>query len=146
MRRKSKYNITAEWDDPFERQGERRKTERCIEEFKIKIGVKVAGHDKLLVGAGLVKNISQRGMLCHTKHELAEGQEVHLSISTKDYSSDNNFPSKFIGTAHVSRLKQLEGSVVEIALIFGSDLSEDMSFSIFIEALHSISSFKATLS
>ena len=145
MKRKSKYNITAEWDDPFDRQGDRRKKERCVENFKIKIGLRVPGHEKLLAGTGIVQNISQNGMLCRTKHKLSVGQEVHLSISTREYSQEKNFPIKFIGTARVSRLEPIDAGISEVALIFGTDLSEDMSFAIFIEALQSIASFKATL-
>ena len=145
MRRKSKYNIDAEWNDPFERQSERRVSERCPERFVIKVGVKVAGREALLAGSGLVQNISQSGMLCRTKHQLIVGQEVHLSIRTEGYSVGNNFPLKFIGTAQVARLTALDGAVVDAALVFGSELSEDMSFSIFIEALQSIALLKSTL-
>ena len=145
MGRKSKYDIDAEWDDPFERKGERRFAERCPERFVIKIGVKVPEHEKILAGSGLIQNVSQLGMLCRTKHQLRAGQEVQLSIPTEDYSAGNSFPLQFLGTAQVSRLKPLEGSVVEAAFIFGSDLSEDMSFSLYIEALQFIASLKGTL-
>ena len=145
MKRKSKYNITATWDDPFDRPNERRTTERCAERFKIKIGVKVPDHVNLLVGVGLVQNISQQGMLCRTKHKLSVGNEIHLSIPTREYSSDENFPTKFIGTGKVNRLTHMDEGVVEVGILFGSDLAEDMSFSIFIEALQSIASFKASL-
>ena len=145
MRRKSKYNINATWDDPFERHADRRENDRCVESFKIKIGLRVPGHEKLLAGTGIVKNISQRGMLCRTKHKLSIDQEVQLSIPTKEYSQEKNFPIKFLGSARVSRLEVLNGGVSEVALVFGGDLAEDMSFSIFIEALHSISTFKTSL-
>lgn len=145
MGRKSKYNIDAEWDDPYERKEERRSRERCVEQFRIKMGVRVNGHKNLLVGPAMVLNVSQSGMLCKTKHTLNVGQEVHLSISTKDYSKGKDFPLKFIGTGRVARIDNVGGNVNQVALNFGSDLAEDMSFSLFIETLHSISELKASL-
>ena len=145
MGRKSKYNIDAKWDDPYERQEERRSRDRCAEEFRIKLGVRVQGHKNLLVGPALVLNVSQSGMLCKTKHNLRIGQEVHLSISTKEYSKGKDFPLKFLGTGSVTRIEAVEGNVSEVALDFGVDLSEDMSFSLFIEALQSIANLKASL-
>jgi hypothetical protein len=145
MRRKSKYNLDAKWDDPFEHKDERRTKERCPERIKIKIGVRVDGQSSLLVGAAIVSNISQGGMLCKTKHQLHEGQEVFLSIPTKEYSKSKDFPLKFIGAAKVSRIDGVEEGVMEVGLNFGADLSEDMSFSLFIEALQSIAEFKASL-
>ena len=145
MKRKSKYNIDEQWDDPFERQEERRKAERCVEEFKIKIGVEVEGHDKLLVGAGIVVNISQAGMLCRTKHNLKVGQEIQLAIPTKEYSTDKNFPLKFTGMGSINRTKAITDSVNEVGIFFKSELAQDMAFSIFIESLQSIASLKADL-
>lgn len=145
MGRKSKYNINAEWDDPYERQAERRSRERCVESFRIKMGVRVDGHKNLLVGPALVENVSQSGLLCKTKHALTEGQVVHLSISTRDYSKGKDFPLKFIGVARVVRVEPVDQNVMRAALDFGADLSEDMSFSIFIETLHSVADFKASL-
>ena len=145
MGRKSKYNIDAKWDDPFERREERRSRERCIEKFRIKMGVRVDGHKNLLVGPALVENVSQSGMLCKTKHSLHVGQEIHLSIPTREYSRGQDFPLKYIGTARVTRIESVDGNVSEVALDFGSDLSEDMSFSLFIEALHSVADLKASL-
>ena len=145
MKRKSKYNIDEQWDDPFERQEERRKAERCVEEFKIKIGVEVEGHDKLLVGDGIVVNISQAGMLCRTKHNLKVGQEIQLAIPTKEYSTDKNFPIKFTGMGSINRTKAITDSVNEVGIFFKSELAQDMAFSIFIESLQSIASLKADL-
>lgn len=145
MKRKSKYNIDEQWDDPFERQEERRKAERCVEEFKIKIGVEVEGHDKLLVGDGIVVNISQAGMLCRTKHNLKVGQEIQLAIPTKEYSTDKNFPIKFTGMGSINRTKAITDSVNEVGIFFKSELAQDMAFSIFIESLQSIASLKANL-
>jgi hypothetical protein len=145
MKRKSKYNIDEQWDDPFERQEERRKAERCVEEFKIKIGVEVEGHDKLLVGDGIVVNISQAGMLCRTKHNLKVGQEIQLAIPTKEYSTDKNFPLKFTGMGSINRTKAITDSVNEVGIFFKSELAQDMAFSIFIESLQSIASLKADL-
>jgi len=145
MKRKSKYNIDEQWDDPFERQEERRKAERCVEEFKIKIGVEVEGHDKLLVGDGIVVNISQAGMLCRTKHNLKVGQEIQLAIPTKEYSTDKKFPLKFTGMGSINRTKAITDSVNEVGIFFKSELAQDMAFSIFIESLQSIASLKADL-
>jgi hypothetical protein len=145
MRRISKYNITAEWDDPFERHGDRRKSERCAERFKIKIGVRIPEHKNLLAGTGLVQNISLEGMLCRTKHTLEVGQEIHLSIPTRDYSSAKDFPNRFVGTGHVNRVKILDGALSEVGITFDPSLSEDMSFSIFIESLQAIASLKSAL-
>lgn len=145
MRRKSKYDLNTPWDDPYDRKENRRVNERCTERLKIKIGVQVENHKSLLVGEAIVQNISQGGLLCRTKQRLTEGQEVHLAISTRDYSEGNNFPLKYIGVAKVSRAQVIEGDVVEAGLNFGSDLSEDMSFALFIETMRSVSELKASL-
>ena len=145
MKRKSKYNLEAKWDDPYERKEERRSRERCVEQFRIKMGVRVQGHKNLLVGPAMVENVSQTGMLCKTKHDLRIGQEVHLSIPTKEYSKGKDFPLKFLGTAKVTRIEPVDGNVSEVALSFGVDLSEDMSFSLFIETLQSVADLKASL-
>ncbi|MFP6584366.1 MAG: PilZ domain-containing protein [Candidatus Hydrogenedentota bacterium] len=145
MRRKSRYDLNIPWDDPYDRKENRRGNERCIERFKIKIGVQVESHKTLLVGQAIVENISQGGVLCKTKQRLTEGQEVHLSIPTRDYSEGKDFPLKYIGTATVSRAQVIEGDVVEAGLIFGPNLSEDMSFALFIETMHSVSEIKASL-
>lgn len=150
MKNKPKYNVDEQWDDPYEhqeerRRAERRRAERCVEEFKMKIGVEVEGHDKLLVGDGIVVNISQAGMLCRTKHNLKVGQEIQLAIPTKKYSTDNNFPLKFTGMGGVNRTNSITDSVNEVGIFFKSELSQNMAFSIFIESLQSIASLKAKL-
>jgi hypothetical protein len=145
MPRKSRYDLNTPWDDPYERKGERRTNDRCVECFKIKIGLRVPDNKSLLVGEAAVDNISQGGLLCKTKHQLTEGQEVHLSIPTREYSKGKDFPLKYVGLAKVCRAMEIQGDVVEVGLEFGPDLEEDMSFSLFIEALQSISHLKASL-
>ncbi len=138
-----KYDINAEWDDPYEHLEDRRKTDRCVENVTIKIAVQVENHADPLVGQGLVLNISQTGMLCRTKHRLTVGQDIQLSIPTQGYSGTEPLPRKFIGSAKVARVITVDDTVQNVGLEFGSALSDNMSFAIFIETLQAISSMKA---
>ena len=142
MANKIKYNVDAEWDDPFEHLKDRRASTRCTEEFKIKIAVQVANHSEPLVGQAMVQNISLCGLFCRTKHHLTVDQKVQLAIYTEDYPTDQPLPRKFIGTAKVIRLKVLEDDLQEVGLKFGNDLAEDMNFTLFIENLRTLSGLK----
>lgn len=144
MATRTKYDINAEWDDPFEHQEDRRESNRCVENFNIKIAVQMANHADLLVGAGVVQNISQTGLSCRTKHRLTVGQDIQLSIHTEGYTNNQPLPRKFLGTAKVIRANSIEDGVQEVGVEFGSDLSENMSFTLFIENLRNASSIDAT--
>lgn len=142
MPNRTKYDINAEWDDPFEHLDDRRASARCSEEFKIKIAVQVANHAEPLVGEAVVQNISLNGVFCKTKHHLTVGQEVQLAIYTHDYPTSQPLPRKFIGSASVIRIVE-EDDVQKVALAFGVDLAENMTFTLFIENLRRISQMKA---
>lgn len=142
MPNRIKYDVNAEWDDPFDHLDERRASARCSEEFKIKIAVQVANHAEPLVGEALVQNISLNGVYCRTKHHLAVDQEVQLAIYTHEYPTTQPLPRKFIGSARVIRLRE-EDDVQEVGLEFGADLAENMTFTLFIENLRRVSQMKA---
>lgn len=143
MANRVKYDLNAEWDDPCEHIEENRKRVRCVERISIKIAVHVANHAELLVGSGTVHNISQSGLLCHTKHHLTANQDVQISIHTEGYTGSQPLPHKFVGTAKSIRVNTLEEGVQEVALEFGNDLSGNMSFAIFIENLRTSAGMKA---
>ena len=77
------YDVNAVWDDPFDRQPERRATARFEVRLKIKIALKVEESEKPLVGVGRVRNISTEGLYCLTKHRLTSGDEVTLQFFTQ---------------------------------------------------------------
>ena len=145
MPNKIKYDLNAEWDDPFEHLEDRRASGRCLEEFKIKIAVQVANHAEPLVGQAVVQNISLCGLFCRTKHHLTVGQDVQLAIYTEDYPAKQPLPRKFIGTAKVIRINEHEGDSQNVGLEFGTDLAENMTFTLFIENLRTISGMKTAL-
>ena len=142
MPNRTKYDVNAEWDDPFDHLDERRASARCQEEFKIKIAIQVANHAEPLVGEAVVQNISLNGLFCKTKHNLSVDQEVQLAIHTQDYPASQPLPRKFIGSARVIRIVE-EDEVQKVGLAFGVDLAENMTFTLFIENLRRLSQMKA---
>ncbi len=132
------YDVTASWDDPFERPKERRTVARAQARFKVKIAVNLANKPAPLVGPGVVCDISATGLRCRTKHRLAQGQAIRLFVPTKGFPTDLGFPKSFLGGAQVVRTKSMDDGVFEVAVRFDEDLRDDIQMAVFVDHLHSL--------
>ena len=129
------YDVNASWDDPYERALERRAVARTPIRFKIKIAVSLANKPAPLVGPAVVCDISPTGLRCWTKHRLAPGQPVRLSLPTRDCPAELGLPKKFLGGAQVVRSNFVENEVSDLALRFDEDLRDDIHLAVFVEHL-----------
>ena len=135
----SRYDINAEWDDPYERQAERRTVRRFPAKYKVRISVPLENQQGQLVGVSVVRDVSLRGILVQTKHELAVGQRIKLAIPTKGCTPDMMMPRSFWGMVDVRHLR-VSGADTLVGLVFGEEFLQDMDFARFIEYLQSLSS------
>jgi len=138
MARVPRYDVQAEWDDPFERHEERRSSERAEVRIRVSIAAKVEGHTALLKGPGIVRNISPTGMCLVTKHVLEPGQQVTLQIPTESCPSELCLPEAFEGTAEVVRVLPDEKNRMVAAFRFGDDLAGNMEFAMFVERIQEL--------
>lgn len=133
MARYPRYDVKAEWDDPFEEHEERRSADRAEIRIRVLIAVKVEGHTTLLRGPGIVRNISPTGMCVVTTHVLEPGQQVMLQIPTDSCPSALCLPETFEGTAEVVRvLPEIKNRMVA-AFRFGDAFIGNMEFAMFVE-------------
>ena len=133
MARLPRYDVKAEWDDPFEEHEERRSTDRIDVRIKVSIAVKVEGHTTLLRGPGIVRNISPTGMCVVTTHVLEPGQHVMLQVPTESCPSGLCLPETFEGTAEVIRVLPDKKNRMVAAFRFGDALIGNMEFAMFVE-------------
>jgi hypothetical protein len=130
------YDVSTPWDDPFEKQPERRQNGRHGFDTVIQIRVQRPGDSRPLVGPARSEDLSLTGLSALTKHDLRLGQIVTLSIPTEDLGAELCLPDAFIGPAHVVRVTPVESRLVQAAFKFGDGLRSNMDFAIFINALH----------
>ena len=140
MLHRAKYDVDAQWDDPFERQEDRRDSLRYASNFRITVFVEGAVPGRRLKGPGLVKDVSLSGVRFLTKHQLAAGQEVSLALPTDICPDSMGLPSAFLGPARVIRVLNVDDRRRVAGLKFGDALSMNMDFAVFMEYLCSISS------
>jgi hypothetical protein len=133
------YAVDKAWDDPYEHVDERRNAPRVRCRFKLSIAADEAERNRRVVGPGLVRDISLTGILLVTKHSLKPEQRVQLEVPTLGCVDSMCLPDSFEGTAEVIRSNELEGGKSDVALRFGEDLSQNMEFAIFIDALMTVS-------
>ena len=141
MTRKLQYDLDAKWDDPFEKQEERRRAGRFLIDFKFDIRAPIHHKQGYMVGPGVVKDMSQSGLRLISKHTLWPSQEIKISIPTHMCSESMRLPSAFTGSARVVRVVPKEGKRKEASVRFSKSLSEDLEFAVFIESLMSLSTF-----
>ena len=139
MQRRFAYDTSARWDDPFEHPDERRQTPRFHVKMKLILSVESPEHQGVhLVGAGVVKDLSQSGALVITKHVVKQAQRVGVRMPTVYLRDEMLLPEEFTGSAEVQRVQQVNGRVVEVALRFGESLTQNMDFLVFIDSLHAV--------
>lgn len=133
------YALDKTWDDPFEHLDERRRASRYNYRFRLSIAAENALDMRRVVGPGIVRNISLSGVLLVTKHTLSPEQRVLLEVPTGTCADTLCLPNVFEGTAQVIRSSELDGGKRDVAMRFGEDLSQNMEFAIFIDALGTMS-------
>jgi hypothetical protein len=139
MARNVKYDIDAEWDDPYERARERRKTPRCTTSFMMKIAVRTSESASPLVGPARIQDVSTTGVRCLTKHKLAPGENVQVAVPTGEFPDLRGLPKAFVGTARVVRSQRVDDAHSMLSMKFGPEIAEDMDFSVFWDHLNTLS-------
>lgn len=129
------YDVDSTWNDPFEKAPERRATTRHHFTAVLSVRVQVPGDPRPLVGPARAEDLSVNGLLALTKHQLHIGQRVMLSIPTEEIGIELGLPAAFVGAAEVIRLHPIEGRLVKAAFNFSDNLSSNMDFAVFVNAL-----------
>lgn len=130
-----RYDIDVEWNDPFERESERRSAPRY--ELRMKLSILVDGPrgKGQWVGPGMVRDISSVGVRVLTKHRLNPSQHVTLAIPTDICPTILCLPKSFVGPAQVVRVQPKQGRIIEAGLAYSETLLQNMEFAVFVDTL-----------
>lgn len=142
MPRHIRYDLNAAWDDPTERQANRRRASRAAAHVQIKLAVRPGERAQRMVGTGIADNVSTRGMYCRSKHTLSPGQAVEVHISLKEYPREMGLPRALTGSGHVVWVKPEGEKVIGSAVRFDDDFADDISLAIFVDYLGSLANAK----
>ncbi|HIJ65576.1 MAG TPA: PilZ domain-containing protein [Candidatus Hydrogenedentes bacterium] len=138
MARRSPYDTSAVWDDPYDAPDNKREASRFNVRMKVVLAVDCPERGGQLIGDGVVKNISQSGVQVHTKHALEPGQRIVLSVPTDMLGGEMLLPETFSGMVDVQRVEPVDGRVRVAALRFSEDFTQNMDFVVFIDNLHAV--------
>ncbi len=138
MSRKIQYDLNAAWDDPTERQANRRRSARASSHVPIKLAVRPEETAPRLVGTGIADNLSTHGMYCRSKHTLAPGQPIEIYISLREYPKEMGLPRALTGSGHIVWVKPEGEKVVGAAVRFDEDFVDDIHLAIFVDYLGSL--------
>lgn len=130
-----KYDTESDWDDPYDRVEERREAPRFRTNLKIMIALESGSARRNLVGPGIVRDMSDGGLYCLTKHLLAPGKDVTLRFGTDMCPSDMCLPKSFYGSAKVVRTAPDDGGLMQAGVEFGDALMQNMEFSMYLQHL-----------
>lgn len=133
-----RYDVNADWVDPFEPPPQRRSAERFRFRIKLSITVDRDGGRTRLVGPGIVKDLSLVGAYLVTKHDLSPGQRITVAVPTKHYPIGKILPAYFVGPAEVVRVEPDKENRIKAAIKFGDALTQNMDFAVFINSLQEI--------
>ncbi len=142
MAKRIHYDTQALWDDPTERQAERRQAGRTGAHLHVKIAVRVAERPQPLVGPGIADNLSIVGMYCRSKHTLSPGQAVEVYLSLKDCPREMGLPRALVGPGQVVWVKPEGDKVLGTAIRFGEELADDINLALFVDYLGSLEKTK----
>ena len=136
-----RYNTEAEWKDPYEAIDDRRSAGRFA--FRMQISIETAQGARRLVGPAIIRDVSQSGILVHTKHQLAEGDSVRVAIPTDTCPDemglvDMCLPKAFIGRANVVRTSPVGDKVTAAALQLDDLLAQNVEFNMFVQFLQTV--------
>lgn len=126
------YDVDAKWDDPCEKQQERRQSYRFPAEFQFDIAARIPEQEGHMVGPGRLKDLSLTGARLVTKHRLRENQSVYVRFRTRECPDTLALPRKITGVARVVRVSNKGGRSREVALRFDDDLASSMPFAVFV--------------
>jgi hypothetical protein len=138
MAKRIQYDIEASWDDPTERQADRREVVRADTHLPVKVAVRMSDRPQPLVGPAIADNISVLGMYCRSKHTLAPGQTVELYLSLKDYPREMGLPRALRGSGHIVWIRSEGEKVLGTAIRFDEDLAQDINLAILVDYLGSL--------
>lgn len=139
MPNRQRYDINAEWDDPFEHRTERRAAKRYRSKFKLKVSVPIEGTGEQLIGLSILRDLSFQGGNIQTKHDLEEGQRVNLAFPTAICPKEMGMPRSFWGPATVKHKHAADNGSWRVGVQFGEAFLENMLFARFVEYLQSLS-------
>lgn len=139
----ARYDTNAVWSDPFEPKPENR---RVAERFRFRLKTAIKAEDKavkegpprILVGPGIIRNLSVTGAWLITKHQLTPGQRIVIAIPTKRFAVAEYLPAMFIGPAEVVRTKPDTENRIWAGVRFGDPLTQNMEFVTFIQGLRDL--------
>ncbi len=134
-----KYEIESDWVDPYDRVDERRRVPRFRADMKIMIALESGSARRNLVGPGLLKDMSEGGIFCVTKHQLSPGNDLTLRFATDMCPPDLCLPKSFYGHAKVVRTQPDEEDRMFAGIAFGDELKQNMEFSLFVQHLETAS-------
>lgn len=135
----ARYDTNAAWSDPFEPKPNQRQSERF--KFRLKLSIKAQGDTnppRILVGPGIVRNLSIGGAWLITKHQLTPGQRITIAVPTKRFAVAEYLPAMFIGPAEVVRTKPDTEGRIWAGVRFGDTLTQNMEFAAFIQGLYAL--------
>jgi hypothetical protein len=133
----TRYDTNDRWEDPFEPRQERRVAKRFAAPLRVKISVHDPKLKCRLVCRGNVMNVSRVGVLVRTRHQVEPGMRISIGIPTKICKETVCLPKVFVGSAEVMRVIGEGDGVSVVALRFGTELSQNMEFALFTDALQS---------
>ncbi|MCC6154124.1 MAG: PilZ domain-containing protein [Candidatus Hydrogenedentes bacterium] len=136
----ARYDTNAAWSDPFEpKKADKRVATRF--KFRLKLSIKAQSDEKtprILIGPGIIRNLSISGAWLVTKHKLSVGQRVVVAIPTKRFAVAEYLPAMFIGPAEVVRIKPDIENRMWVGVRFGDALTQNMEFATFVQGLFSL--------
>lgn len=130
-----KYNLDTEWDDPFDHLDDRRNSPRFQSNMRIMIGLESGSARRNLVGPGLLRDMSEGGLCCLTKHRLVPGNEVTLRFTTEMCPAEMCLPKTFYGPAKVVRTLPDSKDRMVVGLEFGEPFKQNMEFALYLQQL-----------
>ena len=135
----ARYDTNAAWSDPFEPKPDNK---RVAERFKFRLKLSIKAQrdtpPRILVGPGIVRNLSISGAWLVTKHQLEPGQRIVVAIPTKRFAVAEYLPAMFIGPAEVARVKPDTENRLWAGVRFGDALTQNMEFATFIQGLYAL--------
>ncbi len=136
----ARYDTNAAWSDPFEpKKADGRAATRF--KFRLKLSIKAQSEEettRVLIGPGIIRNLSVTGAWLVTKHKLTVGQRIVVAIPTKRFAVAEYLPAMFIGPAEVVRTKPDIESRMWVGVRFGDALTQNMEFATFVQGLFSL--------
>ena len=136
----TRYDTNAAWSDPFEpKKADQRVATRF--KFRLKLSIKAQSEEdtpRILIGPGIIRNLSVTGAWLVTKHKLSVGQRIVVSIPTKRFAVAEYLPAMFIGPAEIVRTKPDIESRMWVGVRFGDALTQNMEFATFVQGLFSL--------